>query len=78
VTQIKKISAVVPPTHAAAFETCALALLKAADTNDFQMHARVILRDFPMVEPWLCWWMRDSHAVMLFESERRMESKIWD
>lgn len=78
VTRIKKISGVVPPNHAVGFEARALGLLKASDKADFQRRAQVLLRDFPKTEPWLRWWMRDTHAAMLFESERRMDPAIWD
>ncbi|KAJ6478267.1 hypothetical protein C8R45DRAFT_1216466 [Mycena sanguinolenta] len=75
---IKKISGVVPPEQAAAFEYRVLALLDAADSEQFQARAAAVIRDFPKTESWLRWWMRESHAVMLFASERKMDPEIWD
>ncbi|KAJ6473065.1 hypothetical protein C8R45DRAFT_1163444 [Mycena sanguinolenta] len=74
----KKISGVVPPEQAAAFEYRVLALLDAADSEQFQARAAAVIRDFPKTESWLRWWMRESHAVMLFASERKMDPDIWD
>lgn len=78
VTRVKKISGAVPPSLADAFEARALALLKADDVEQFALRAKVILRDFPKTEAWLRWWMRPSHASMLFVSQRIMEPAIWE
>ncbi|KAJ7719645.1 hypothetical protein B0H16DRAFT_1278560, partial [Mycena metata] len=78
VTRVKKISAVIPPGQADAFEFRVLALLTAADSEEFQARADAVIRDFPKTESWLGWWMRKSHAMMLFASERRMDPEIWD
>ncbi|KAJ6481243.1 hypothetical protein C8R47DRAFT_1322273 [Mycena vitilis] len=78
VTRVKKISGVVPPDQADAFEYRVLALLEAADSEQFQARAAAVIRDFPKTESWLRWWMRESHAVMLFASARKMDPEIWD
>lgn len=77
VTRVMRISAVVPPQRADAFQKRVLALL-TADPTEFERRAEVVIRDFPLVKSWLSWWMRPSHAAMLFTSERRMEPAIWD
>ena len=61
-----------------AFEERALALLKAYDLDQFVSRAQVILHDFPKTEAWLWWWLRPSHASMLFVSEHVMEPDIWE
>ncbi|KAJ7017996.1 hypothetical protein C8F04DRAFT_978179 [Mycena alexandri] len=78
VTRIKKISGVIPPGEADAFEFRVLALLSAADSEQFQARADAVIRDFLKTESWLGWWMRKSHAMMLFASERKMDPEIWD
>ncbi|KAJ7024054.1 hypothetical protein C8F04DRAFT_890996, partial [Mycena alexandri] len=78
VTRVKKISGVIPPGQADAFEFRVLALLTAADSEQFQARAHAVIRDFPKTESWLGWWMRKSHAMMLFASERKMDPEIWD
>ncbi|KAJ6523218.1 hypothetical protein DFH09DRAFT_1047292 [Mycena vulgaris] len=78
ITRVKKISGVVPPDQAEAFQFRVLALLDAADSEEFQARAAAVIRDFPKTESWLRWWMRESHAVMLFASERRMDPDVWD
>jgi hypothetical protein len=57
VTRIKKISGVIPPEQAAAFEFRVLALLDAADSEQFQARAAAVIRDFSKTESWLRWWM---------------------
>jgi hypothetical protein len=78
VTHVKRISGAVPPSMANAFEECALALLKADDSDQFASCVQVILQDFLKTEAWLWWWMRPSHASMLFVSECVMEPDIWE
>lgn len=78
VTRISRISGVIPPASIDAFVARAEGLLKAEDSEDFRGRVRTLIRDFPLVESWLSWWLRDSHASMLFVTERRMDSDIWD
>lgn len=78
ITRIKKINGVVPPGSADAFESRVIALLDAKDLVSFQSRAETVIRDFPKTESWLRWWMRDSHAPMLFTSHRKMEPHIWE
>lgn len=78
VTRIKKISSVILPGSADAFENRINALLEATDLTTFRSRAEVVVRDFPKTESWLRWWMRDSHAPMLFTSHRKMEAHVWD
>ena len=78
VTRVKKISGAVPPSLADAFEARALALLQGDDVKQFLSCTKVILCDFPKTEAWLWWWMRSSHASLLFVSQRRMEPELWE
>lgn len=36
----------------------------------------LIIRDFPKLKAWMEWWMRPSHATMLFSSQRLMEGHV--
>ena len=78
VTRVKKISGAIPPALADAFEAQALALLQADNVEQFLSRTKVILHDFPKTEAWLQWWMRPSHASMLFVSLHRMEPELWE
>lgn len=60
-----------------AFEARAVGLLEARDHKEFILRANVIIRDFPKAQGWLLWWMRPSHAKMLFSSERTMSEQVW-
>ena len=61
-----------------AFTSRALALLQCSNSDDFNLRANLIIRDFPPLKSWMEWWMRPAHASMLFESERQMDIKIWE
>jgi len=50
-----------------------LALLDAPNSQEFVVHATLLVRDFPQLTSWMEWWMRPTHASMLFESERKMD-----
>jgi len=78
VTRISKISAVIPPKLAEAFKYRALSLLDASDSLEFLSQAAAIVRDFPSTKSWLNWWMRESHASMLFKSQRKMDIDLWN
>lgn len=56
VTHLKKISGVVKPSLADAFEARALALLDAEDMSTFNSWASALLRDFPHFQGWISWW----------------------
>lgn len=78
VTRVSKISAVVEPEKAEFFKGRALSLLKAENTNDFRIRAAHLVEEFPLVKPWLNWWLHESRASMLFKSERKMKPDIWE
>lgn len=78
VTRIKRIGGVIPLGQASKFERMAHALLHLEDLESFQAHAAVLATSFPQVAPWLEWWLRDSHARMLFLPYRSMDTALWD
>ncbi|KAF9468215.1 hypothetical protein BDZ94DRAFT_1184677 [Collybia nuda] len=78
VTRVKKISGVVHPSLSDAFENRTIALLSARDLETFTQLAQALLRDFPKIEGWLKWWLRESHAKMLFSPYREMAEENWD
>lgn len=78
VTRVSRINGAVPPDMKEPFTKRALALLHCSNTDDFNLRANLIIRDFPPLKSWMEWWMRPAHASMLFESERQMDIKIWD
>ena len=66
VTQISKISAVIPPDMADTFKHQALSLLDVSDPTEFLSLTTLLVHDFPMTKSWLtlCVWMCESHASM--------------
>lgn len=78
VTRVSKISAVVGIGKAEHFKGRALALLSAVHSEDFKSRAALLLREYPLAEPWISWWLHDARVSMLFQSERKMEPEIWD
>ena len=78
VTRVSCINGAVPPDMKEAFTNRALALLHCSNTDDFNLRANLIIRDFPPLKSWVKWWMCPAHASMIFESERQMDIKIWE
>ncbi|KAF9533317.1 hypothetical protein CPB83DRAFT_903260 [Crepidotus variabilis] len=78
VTRISRIAAVIPPKQQDSFVARACSLVTAKSLDEFYRIARLIIRDFPLTATWLAWWMRESHACMIFEAKREMDLKIWE
>ena len=78
VTKLSRSPALIPPEMADAFKDRAIALISATDTDDFMSRVSHLIRDFPSIGPWISWWLRESHARMLFSSQRRMDTDTWD
>jgi hypothetical protein len=76
VTRVSRINGAVGLNKVEAFKTRALGLLSVASGDEFDKQANLIIRDFPKLKPWMEWWMRPSHATMLFSSQRLMEEHV--
>lgn len=76
VTHVSRINGAVGPDKVEAFKTRALGLLSVASADEFNKQACLIIRDFPKLKAWMEWWMRPSHATMLFSSQRLMEEHV--
>ena len=78
VTRIARIGGVIPVGEDQDFHRLAKQLVHASDLSDFHSAGQEILSRFPLVAPWLSWWLRDEHASMIFNSHRRMDPVLWD
>ena len=78
VTRIARIGGVIPPGEEQDFRSLSHTLVHAEDLSSFHAAGQEILRRFPLVTPWLSWWLREEHASMLFQSHRRMEPILWE
>jgi hypothetical protein len=78
VTCVACINGAVSQDKKEVFTKRALGLLNCSSSDDFQLRAKLIIHDFPKLSSWMEWWMRPSHAAMLFESERKMDIEIWE
>ena len=76
VTKVSRINGAVGPDKVAAFKARALGLLSVPGIEEFNKQANLIIRDFPKLKAWMEWWMRPSHATMLFSSQRLMEEHV--
>lgn len=76
VTRVSRINGAVPPDKVEAFKTRAIGLLSVAGIDEFSEQANLIIRDFPRLKTWMEWWMRPSHATMLFSSQRLMKEHV--
>ncbi|KAL1715944.1 hypothetical protein EV715DRAFT_293655 [Schizophyllum commune] len=78
VTRVSGIGGVVHPLRREEFCNRARDLVNLKSKADFQSAANSLLRDFPKVQPWLEWWLRDNTARMVFESQREMDIELWN
>lgn len=78
VTRVCRLGIVANTGRADELRARALALLKAENSDNFRSQAAALIAEFPVIESWLSWWLRPSHASMLFETERKMAPDIWD
>jgi hypothetical protein len=78
VTRISRINGVIPPTSHDVFVQRALALVSEPTQAEFLNKAQLIIRDFPETTSWLAWWLRPAHAATIFESQKVMDTRIWE
>lgn len=78
ITRIARIGGVIPQAERTQFRQLSTALVQASDLGSFQATAATMIRHFPLIHPWLSWWLRDEHASMIFDSHRRMDPVLWD
>lgn len=76
ITRVKKIGGVVGPAQRDIFENRVKALLDAEDRPDLERLAQKLVVTFPKIKSWLDWWLRESHARMLFPSRRTMDPNL--
>lgn len=55
-----------------------MALLDAPDAEQLKQLADRLVTDFPHIKNWLDWWLRLSHAQMLFSACRTMDPVLAD
>ncbi|KAJ2991697.1 hypothetical protein NUW54_g8123 [Trametes sanguinea] len=77
VTRLKRTGGIIQLDDAPKFERMAHSLLEVKALSEFQKHSAKLLSRFPNIAPWLEWWLRDSHAAMLFAPYRRMDVDLW-
>ncbi|KAI0742318.1 hypothetical protein C8Q80DRAFT_1327971, partial [Daedaleopsis nitida] len=78
VTRISRVGGVIPGGEDRIFRRLTEDLLEAENLAAFLEVGQRILAEFPLVSPWLAWWMREEHASMLFQSKRRMDPPLWE
>lgn len=78
ITRVSRISAAVSPEMAPSFVARARALLNAPNSEEFASRAALVVSEYPKLKAWMDWWTRPEHAAMLFDSERTMDTKLWE
>jgi hypothetical protein len=58
------------------FRKLVISLVDIRSQEEFQDTVDSILIKWPRIRPWLEWWLRPSHAAMLFSSQRTMSLDI--
>ncbi|KAF7292078.1 hypothetical protein MIND_01234200 [Mycena indigotica] len=77
VERVSKISHVISTTQRQTFRNRVISLLNCQSTSEFESNAAGIVKDFPLVEPWMSWWLRPQHRAMLFRSELVMDAELF-
>ncbi|KAJ7488749.1 hypothetical protein B0H11DRAFT_2405843, partial [Mycena galericulata] len=77
-TRVARISRIVGPERQSRFRQLAKALLRQKNMKDLRDCAAALVSEFPGAKPWVDWWMRPSHASMLFLVASSMARKLWD
>ncbi|KAJ7196708.1 hypothetical protein GGX14DRAFT_318451, partial [Mycena pura] len=78
ITRVSKISRVVAPDKRELFRKYAYRLLKQKDMVALRTCADEFIHMFPLAKPWIEWWMRPTHAPMLFLASVKMSKRLWD
>lgn len=78
VTRVSRIARIVSPERTSDFKNRVQALQDASTDDDFRVLVKTLLECYPAAKPWLDWWIRHSHATMIFPSQRTMDDKLWN
>ncbi|KAJ7210149.1 hypothetical protein GGX14DRAFT_363843, partial [Mycena pura] len=78
ITRIAKISRIVGPERHSRFRKLAKELLIQRTMKDLSACANALILEFPAAKPWVEWWMRPSHASMLFSVASGMARSLWE
>ncbi|KAJ7634042.1 hypothetical protein B0H17DRAFT_1217322 [Mycena rosella] len=78
ITRVARISRIVGPERQSTFRKFAKALLGQKTMKGLRACAAALIREFPDAKPWVDWWMRPSHASMLFLVASGMALKLWE
>lgn len=76
ITRVKRIGGVVSPSLQDTFQIRVMALLDAPDPTQLRKMADRLIKDFPRIKNWAEWWLRLSHAQMLFTAHRSMDPAL--
>ncbi|KAJ6559943.1 hypothetical protein B0H19DRAFT_912372, partial [Mycena capillaripes] len=78
ITRVARISRIVGPDRQARFRKLAKELLRQKTMKGLRACAAELIQEFPGAKPWVKWWMRPSHASMLFLVASGMALKLWE
>jgi hypothetical protein len=77
ITRVARIAAIIPIEKQNEFSSLAKSLVKV-NFESFEKIVSEIKCNFPKLNPWIDWWLRPEHAVMLFKSHREMGNSLWN
>ncbi|KAJ7208420.1 hypothetical protein B0H12DRAFT_1034287, partial [Mycena haematopus] len=76
ITRVARISRIVGPERKSQFRKLAEELLRQKTMKDLRAKAAALIRQFPGAKGWVEWWMRPSHASMLFAVASSMSRQL--
>lgn len=76
-TRIRKLTSIIPRAERHDFKKLCKTLRTVPDMDTFESTARSMVARWPRTSSWLAWWLRPSHAPMIFQSQIVMDAFIW-
>ncbi|THU80591.1 hypothetical protein K435DRAFT_636133, partial [Dendrothele bispora CBS 962.96] len=76
VTRVAHIGEVVPLETEAHFKGLCRKMRVTEDEKEFEKVVDILYREWPLISPWLDWWLAPEHGGMIFPTCRKMSSEV--
>ncbi|THU95576.1 hypothetical protein K435DRAFT_666205 [Dendrothele bispora CBS 962.96] len=76
VTRVAHIGEVVPSETEAHFKGLCRKMRVTEDEKEFEKVVDILYREWPLISPWLDWWLAPEHGGMIFPTCRKMSAEV--
>ncbi|THU79059.1 hypothetical protein K435DRAFT_698742, partial [Dendrothele bispora CBS 962.96] len=76
VTRVAHIGEVVPSETEAHFKGLCRKMRVTEDEKEFEKVVDILYREWPLISPWLDWWLAPEHGGMIFPTRRKMSAEV--